>query len=68
MPVYLARFIDGPLKGQTRMLTFWPLPDEWEVVLNPEGIYRKVSESQLTEDHEGVARGAQYEWRLAEPA
>jgi hypothetical protein len=65
-PVYLARFKGGPLEGQTRMLTFWPLPVQWEVVLNPEGIYNKIRESQLTEDHEGVARGAEYEWQLME--
>lgn len=62
--VYLARFIGGPLDGETRMSSGpWPLADEWTVAWSEAGVYRKVRESQLTEDHPNVARGAEYEWQ-----
>jgi hypothetical protein len=74
-PIYLARFVGGPLDGQTRMWPgSWPMPDTWDVVLVPEGSYVKTSQSQLTEDAPGIARGAVYEWttepslRLVEPS
>ena len=59
---YLARVAPGP----------WPLPDEIPVSLRVPGseerlagIYRKVDQSQIAEDHPGLARGAQYEWETA---
>jgi hypothetical protein len=61
--IYMARFEGGPLDGQTRQWPgTWPLPDTWDVVTEPEGHYKKARESQLTEDHPGVARGAVFVW------
>lgn len=57
---YLIRTLDGPVEG-TRWAPpdwTWPLPD---ILDTPQGVYRKVSESQLP-PHEGIARGAAYQF------
>jgi hypothetical protein len=63
-PVYLARFVGGPLDGQTRRHPGpWPLPDGIVYDLKMRGRYHKQSESQLERDMPGVARGAEYLWK-----
>jgi hypothetical protein len=73
---FLVRFRDGPLAGETRVTppeAGWPLPDFFSLALigkDAEGTnfllgeYVKIGESQLTEDFEGIMRGAEYEWHL----
>lgn len=56
---YLIRTTGGPHPGDRQHPGPWPLPDRLE---DEGGFYRKVGESQLTEDHPHVMRGAQYEW------
>lgn len=57
---FLIRFQDGPFKCD-RFSTeqTWPLPD---AIGAPGGTYVKVAESQLTEPHPNILRGAAYEW------
>lgn len=68
MKGYLMRFAGGPLDGLTghEQTHDWPPPDEFVVPDHSEGIYHKISQSQLPDDvaaHPNLIRGAQYEWR-----
>lgn len=62
--IFALRLEGGPFAGTRQSRGPWPLPDE---LPDPElrGTYIKVAESQLTEPHPNVMRGAQYEWRPA---
>ena len=60
-PTYAMRLRGGPYDGET-LITHgtWPLPDD--LGQGETGTYRKISESQIKEDHPGLMRGAEYEW------
>jgi hypothetical protein len=72
----VARFVGGPLDDENRMVpdeAGWPLPDEFKMALvSDEGInftigyYDKTNQSQLSEAHPGILRGAEFEWREAD--
>lgn len=62
-PVYAIRLRGGPYDGLTLTTRGpWPLPED--LGKGDSGTYRKISESQLKEDHPNVMRGAEYQWEV----
>jgi len=58
---FLLRFLDGPEKGDYKVVGPWPPPN---TISRSDGSYLKKSQSQLPDDfsHPNILKGALYEW------